>query len=188
MLTNDFTAYAAKIGVTLKNPASADSIKKQLISFLSLVASECSDQGAYLIGHIKCIAESKEGFYASSITAPTDAPMIKGEMEDGSLSFDIIVNVLLYGLDKLTVKQITKAAVPAVFADCEYKAWDLEEESNHIHLSELFSFFSGFLNCFLFDWGFFLSSCFSIFFRFANRLLFSSFLSCGGLCAFFLSS
>ena len=68
----------------------------------------------------------------SSITAPTDTPSVRGEMEDGSESLEVIINVLLYGLDKLTVKQITKAAVPVSlsFVDAEIKIWDLESEEN----------------------------------------------------------
>ena len=132
MLTDDFTAYAAKVNISLKEPVSADSIQRKLTTFLSLIASECSDNGAYLIGHIKCGVESEKGFYASSITAPTDTPSVRGEMGDGSESLEVIINVLLYGLDKLTVKQITKAAVPVSlsFVDAEIKIWDLESEEN----------------------------------------------------------
>ena len=43
MLTDDFTAYAAKVNINLKEPVSADSIQKKLNTFLSLIASECSD-------------------------------------------------------------------------------------------------------------------------------------------------
>ncbi|WP_400208917.1 hypothetical protein [Candidatus Methanomassiliicoccus intestinalis] len=132
MLTDDFTAYAAQIELELPEPVAASAVQKKLTAFLSLIASECSDNGAYLIGHIKCMVESDHGFYASSITAPTDAPSVRGEMTDGSTKLSIVVNVLLYGLDKVTVKQITKAAVPVALAPvtAAIKIWDLESEEN----------------------------------------------------------
>jgi hypothetical protein len=107
MLTDDFTAYAGRIKVKFTTAQKGDDLKRMVSETISHIALECVEAGTTLIGHIKCIAEVESGKYlACSVVTHDGAATCRGELTDGSKSLSLVLNVLLYGLDKEKVEAI----------------------------------------------------------------------------------
>jgi hypothetical protein len=116
MITDDFIAYAGKVHARFDQAKGADEIKSLVSSTISKVAKECMSEGAKLIGHIKCIAEVDSGKYiACSVVSAESEAMCRGELDGTSKSINIILNVLIYGLDKKKVEEIVIHSAKAVF-------------------------------------------------------------------------
>jgi hypothetical protein len=107
MITEDFTAYAGRIKVLYANPQKADDLKRVVSETMSKIAVGCVEAGTSLIGHIKCVAEVESGRYvACSVVTHDGAATCRGDLSDGSKSLSLVLNVLLYGLDKEKVEDI----------------------------------------------------------------------------------
>lgn len=116
MITDDFVAYAGKVHARFDRAKGADEIRSLVSSTISKVANECMSDGAKLIGHIKCIAEVDSGKYiACSVVSAENEAMCRGELDGTSKSLNIILNVLIYGLDKKKVEKIVIRSAKAVF-------------------------------------------------------------------------
>src|SRR5512137_676627 len=116
MITDDFVAYAGRIHARFDHAKSANEIRSLVSRTISSVARECMKEGASLIGHIKCIAEVDSGkFIACSVVSAESEAMCRGELDGTSKSINIILNVLIYGLDKKKVEKIVVRSGKAVF-------------------------------------------------------------------------
>jgi hypothetical protein len=116
MITDDFVAYAGKVHARFDRAKGADEIRSLVSSTISKVAKECMSEGAKLIGHIKCIAEVDSGKYiACSVVSAESEAMCRGELDGSSKSLNIILNVLIYGLDKKKVEEIVIRSAKVVF-------------------------------------------------------------------------
>jgi len=144
MITDDFTAYAGKVHAHFDQAKGADEIKSLVSRTISSVAQECMKEGASLIGHIKCIAVVDSGkFIACSVVSADSEAMCRGELDDGSKSLNIILNVLLYGLEKPKVEKIVVRSTHSIFKgkgvhvefeDLEFKDHEhCDGEHNHGH-------------------------------------------------------
>jgi len=146
MITDDFVAYAGKIHAHFDQAKEADEIRSLVSRTISSVAQECMKEGASLIGHIKCIAEVDSGKYiACSVVSADSEAMCRGELDGSSRNLDIILNVLLYGLDKSKVEKIVVRSAHSVFngkgmhvefEDLEFEDHehcDADDEHEHDH-------------------------------------------------------
>jgi len=107
MISEDFTAFAGRVHVRFKHPKTAEQIKNLVSEMISGIAKECVDAGTRLIGHIKCIAEVEDGKYiACSVVSHETPAMCRGELVGSSRTLDLVLNVLIYGLDKEQVERI----------------------------------------------------------------------------------
>jgi hypothetical protein len=149
MITDDFVAYAGKVHARFDQAKGADEIRSLVSRTISTVAQECMKEGASLIGHIKCIAEEDSGkFIACSVVSADSEAMCRGELDGGSKGLNIILNVLLYGLDKQKVERIVVRSAHSVikgkgvhieFEDLEFKDHEHcegEHEHGHDHEDE----------------------------------------------------
>ncbi|MDD1769988.1 MAG: hypothetical protein LUO79_02785, partial [Methanomassiliicoccales archaeon] len=101
MLAEDFTAFAGRIHVSFDEAKAPEELKGLVAATISGIANECFKAGTRLIGHIKCIAEVESGKYiACSVVSHETPAMCRGELSAPSGSLDLVVNVLIYGLDK----------------------------------------------------------------------------------------
>lgn len=142
MITDDFVAYAGRVHARFGRARTPDEIRDLVSRTISAVARECMAQGATLIGHIKCIAEVDSGKYiACSVVSAESEAMCRGEIEAASKRLDIIMNVLIYGLDKHKVEDIVVLSAKQVLSgpgvEVEFEDLEFEEhghcESGHDH-------------------------------------------------------
>jgi len=134
MYTPDFAAYAGRIHVRFKKPRSATELQKLLQDFMSITAVGCGEAGATLIGHIKCIAEAdKGGYLACSATDSSGNVRCKGEFSEGSRRLDLVLNVLVYGLERPKIEDVVMRASETVLEgkDSRVEVEDLEVEEHH---------------------------------------------------------
>jgi hypothetical protein len=116
MITDDFVAYAGKVHAHFDRAKEPDEIRSLVSSTISMVAKECMKDGAHLIGHIKCIAEVDSGKYiACSVVSAENDAMCRGELDGSSKNLNLILNVLIYGLDKPKVEAIVVRSAKSVF-------------------------------------------------------------------------
>ena len=74
-MAEDFSACAARIRVTFKQPVQPAEMQRMVESLMTRIALDCVKAGTRLIGHIKCIAEVEAGKYiACSVTTPDGKP------------------------------------------------------------------------------------------------------------------
>lgn len=112
MITPDFAAYAVGADVHLHDPVPAAELTGRVERLLTNIALECVRAGADLIGHIKCIVETDgKGFLAVSVVDPSGAPHSRGQLHEGVKEMDVIVNVLLYGLQRSKIQEIVDPLV-----------------------------------------------------------------------------
>jgi len=136
MYTPDFAAYAGRIHVRFKKSRNAAELQKITQDFMSTAAIGCGEAGATLIGHIKCIAEADKGGYLTcSATDSSGKVRCKGQFGEGSRRLDLVLNVLVYGLERAKIEDIVMRASRTVlegmgsFVEIE----DLDVEHDHDH-------------------------------------------------------
>lgn len=134
MLTSDFVAYAGKVHASFAAPKEPNEIRSLVSSTISTIAKKCMSEGASLIGHIKCIAEVDSGKYiACSVVSAESEALCRGDLDAPSSGLEIILNVLLYGLDKRKVEDIVVRSAREVFTGkvTKLELEDLEHEHDH---------------------------------------------------------
>ncbi len=105
-MTPDFSAYAARVSLIFDKPRTGSELQRIVETLMSRTAVECVEAGATLIGHIKCIAETKEGGHMTcSVTDMDGKARCRGDMGRKSEGVDIVINILLYGLDRSAVEE-----------------------------------------------------------------------------------
>ncbi len=112
LITSDFSAFAGGATVRPPRPLEAKYLQAKMLNIVSRVAKECTRSGAYLIGNIKCILETKEnGHLAITTTDPQEPPYWRGDLAGEIDTFSFKINVLLYGLNNVTIKRIVESAI-----------------------------------------------------------------------------
>lgn len=138
MYTPDFAAYAGRIHVRFKKPRSAGELQQLVQDFMSRTAVGCGEAGATLVGHIKCIAEAeKSGFVTCSATDSSGKVRSKGEFGGESHRLDLVLNVLVYGLDRSKIEEVvaetSKTVLECVDSAVEVEDLDVEHDHGHDH-------------------------------------------------------
>ncbi len=83
-----------------------------LAQYLQALAQGCvqAAPGA-VIGHIKALALfPNQGYLRLSVVAPDIPASIEGQAPSGCTSLELTLNVLVYGLERSAIEQITEAA------------------------------------------------------------------------------
>jgi hypothetical protein len=128
MITPDFAAYAIRVEIHFHHWVASATIQKTVEGLLAKIAANCADAGAYLIGHIKCVAESKEkGMLAVSVVDASSVPHSRGHLEEGIEEMDLIINVLLYGLARRAIQDVV---VPLAQKELSFPG-------SHLHFEDL---------------------------------------------------
>jgi len=139
MLTPDFAAYAGRIHVRFRKPRSGAHIQSLMQDFMSRTAIGCGEAGASLIGHIKCIVEADNGGYlVCSATDSSGRVRCRGSLKDGAYDLDLVLNVLLYGLDREKIEEVvarsSKDLMESKESKVEIEDMDVEEhDHDHEH-------------------------------------------------------
>lgn len=116
MITPDLTAFVAKMHLDFPEEASARDLERMVRGFMSEVSLDCVKAGVNLIGHIKCVAETPgEGYLACSVTGHDGRVKSKGTLE-GSKSLDVVLNVILYGLEMDKVERIVEMEAESILS------------------------------------------------------------------------
>ncbi len=133
MISEDFTAFAGRVHVRFKEPQEPEEVKRLVSEEIQGVAKECVSAGTRLIGHIKSIAEVESGNYIACSAVSHETPATcRGELSGPSRTLDLVLNVLIYGLDKERVEGIVVDVSQRVFttSGAEVRFENLE----HIHI------------------------------------------------------
>jgi hypothetical protein len=134
MITSDFVAYALRVGVKVPAPLPPSLVKERLVELMKSIAAECDKAGSTLIGHIKCMLDAGEkGFLAVSTIDASGHATVRGELRGGIDELNVIVNALLYGLDRCKVQEIVDslARKHLSFEGGEMELEDLDEAHSH---------------------------------------------------------
>lgn len=98
---HDVSAYASSVRINPNTPLSRKESEDILVKMVGRMAAECVRMGAAFIGHIKCVAYVPSGeCLACSVTDMDGAVSCAGALGDGMTRLDLIVNVLVYGIDQ----------------------------------------------------------------------------------------
>ena len=77
--------------------------------YLQTIALRCTSAEKCVIGHIKALALfSNEGYLRISVVAANIPATIEGSVPAGCHDIELTLNVLVYGLGKNTIEQITE--------------------------------------------------------------------------------
>lgn len=86
-----------------------DTWEALLVNYLEALARRCSQAGPCVIGHIKALAVFPENaFVQVSAVSPLIPASIKGSVPSGTETLNITLNVLVYGLPRAQLEQITR--------------------------------------------------------------------------------
>ncbi len=137
MITEDFTGYGARIEVDLGKRVEAETLHDRLVEFMSRISLDCVEEGVKLIGHIKSITDIPDGGYlACSVTNHEGRVRTDGELMGGS-SFEMILNVMIYGLEMDAVKMIVDRRASEYFetdgATMTLEILEGEDDHDHDH-------------------------------------------------------
>ncbi len=137
MITQDFAAYAFSAEVRNSHKMLSEGLTSRIELLLSDIAKKCTSEGAYLIGHIKCIVEEENGsFITMSVTDTEHPPMVKGRLAD-LVEYDIVINILLYGMTKdAIVAKIEPMILSTLSSDgstIKVSPHDDEHDQHHAH-------------------------------------------------------
>jgi hypothetical protein len=137
MITSDFSAYAVKVDAHYRRPIRGKDLRAAVEDLMSKITLGCVNEGAGLIGHIKCIVETPgKGYLVVSITDSNGKPHSRGELLDDIDKMELIINVLLYGLDRKRIQGIVDSlALRELKVDgVKLEVEDLEKHAdNHEH-------------------------------------------------------
>jgi hypothetical protein len=143
MITEDFTGYGAKISVDFENTIPKDQLNALISDFMSKISLDCVEAGVKLIGHIKSISEVKgDGYLACSVTSHDGKVRTDGQLGDAN-GFDMVLNVMIYGLNIDIVNNIVESRTEDFFAGNGMKVTvellegeELEHDHDHEHSHE----------------------------------------------------
>ena len=81
--------------------------EKFFSEYIERIAYRCTTEGAELIGHIKGLAMfSDDQYFQVSVIAPDIPPSSEGGIPCGTDTIEFTLNVIVYGIDRKTIKQI----------------------------------------------------------------------------------
>ena len=108
MITEDFVGYGARVAVDFGGKIEGEEMTEKVVDFMSRISLDCVDAGVKLIGHIKSITDVEGGGYlACSVTNHEGKVRTDGKLHGGS-SLEMILNVMIYGLDEHDVSEIVE--------------------------------------------------------------------------------
>lgn len=138
MITPDFTGYGARLEVRFIEKQTPEEIINKIKSFMSRLSLDCIEAGVKLIGHIKSVTEIPgDGYLGCSVTNHNGVVETSGAIDGYTDYFEMILNVMIYGLEMGKVKEIVEERVKDDFSNgCTYSLEVLEiteGETEHAH-------------------------------------------------------
>ncbi len=77
--------------------------------YLQKIAQQCTEAGKCVVGHIKTLSIfSDQKFLRVSVVGENIPPSVEGRVPPGSTKLELTLNVLVYGLKRNVIEQITK--------------------------------------------------------------------------------
>jgi len=132
MMAEDFTAYAVIAHIGFDRPLSPQTIQQNVGELMSRIALDCVGEGARLIGHIKCLAETLEGgAIICSVTTEDGRATSSGRVPSSSDLLDVILNVLVYGLSDDRIEEIVERDIPLVFPRATFELEGFHHDHEH---------------------------------------------------------
>ncbi len=107
--------------------------------YLEGLAKGCEASGQCVIGHIKAITLFPNGSYLRlSVTAARLPASIEGQVPAGTHTLDLTLNVIVYGLTRAVLEQITlkTAAQTAAQENGEVSSLGVGGAAHHSHTRE----------------------------------------------------
>lgn len=90
-------------------PAADSHWESILEEYLQTIAQRCTSAGKCVIGHIKALALfPNDGFFRISVVTANHPATIEGAIPAGCRDLELILNVLVYGLGRNILEQITE--------------------------------------------------------------------------------
>ncbi|WP_019177833.1 hypothetical protein [Methanomassiliicoccus luminyensis] len=118
MMATDFTGYAGKACIRFKAEIPPEELRTTVLELVSRITLDCAREGAWLIGHVKCLVEDPhEEFLSCSVTDQGGKAKCHGNMSRATDRFILILNVLLYGLADELVERIALDNLNASFGN-----------------------------------------------------------------------
>ncbi len=137
MITDDLSAHARRIEVRFGEQMDGSEVEEAVIEFMSGVSRRCVEEGATLIGHIKSITEAagQEGYFSCSVTNNDGRVNSNGALRDGIISLDMVLNVIIYGLEEAKIEEIIDVELKRSFywEEIETCSESLDIEEDHVH-------------------------------------------------------
>jgi hypothetical protein len=111
-------------------------LKRFATKLMTLISEQCMEEGARDIGHIKAYIEYGTGFlFVDTLGDPSDVT-IEGRTGDPSLSFRIVINSVIYGLEEEKIKKATRDAIEKVSAKFKFRNNYEKKQSSQVLIME----------------------------------------------------
>ena len=119
--------FAAKIRFTTTAPVSSGQWAEAVRELMEGIGNGCNASGPCLVGHVKCLTSFEtEGFIRASLVNPAAPPDVENSAPEGAMSAELILNVLVYGLERARISAIVQEALGSpVFSGMEIRATPL---------------------------------------------------------------
>lgn len=117
----ELTAYAATLEINSGAPVQGNKWEQALVSFFDELARLCRERPVLAIGHIKGYLELAGGAGSCyfSTTGSAKGTSAKGQLAGIASRGKLDFNILVYGIDKTTVEQITHQALQLLTGDLQ---------------------------------------------------------------------
>ena len=92
-------------------PDAGGRLQGVLTAYVEEIARQCAAAGRVVVGHIKALALFPDGgSWRASVVAPNLPATTSGSIPVDCTGLELILNVLVYGLDRATLERITRSA------------------------------------------------------------------------------
>lgn len=123
--------YGASFDLEADEPVRPEDVTAMLHRLVSEIAINCMSDGARSIGHIKCYLGSPHGFLAADTIGIKFGVSVKGNLSSPITDGELVVNAIIVGLSKGSIKKITLDAMKK--ASCENGFILQEKNTDHDH-------------------------------------------------------
>ena len=106
--------------------------------YLQRIAQRCTAAGKCVIGHIKALSTfSHQSYLRVSVVAANIPATVEGKVPVGCIDLELILNVLVYGLERTAIEQITRETANEIASQrkgvVHHKK--MNHAGEHLHLS-----------------------------------------------------
>jgi hypothetical protein len=117
----------------------ADGLWESILGeYLQGIAQHCNSAGKCVIGHIKALSTfSHQRYLRVSVVAANVPATLEGEVPAGCTELELTLNVLVYGLERTAIEQITRETANEIASQrkgvIHHK--NMNHAGEHLHLS-----------------------------------------------------
>jgi len=106
--------YGIAFKLTAPQPVEPHVIEDVAREVMREIADECMKQGATMIGHVKCIIHTPNGWVKADTIGTKYGIYVKSELTKSESEGTLVINSIIVGLDKNRIIEITKTTGKAV--------------------------------------------------------------------------